>query len=246
MSVWPEERVRDEVEAAGGRSEVALEALRSAFGVRFPTPQAYGNVQKWLEGVGVGVEPPLTETRGTGPVTLYLLDRQEIATGMRRSTAEALRRGDRSVLSSFFESRQAAVVAYCSAICDPGRIAEAVEAAFADLFTMLRSNGAVEDADLDEALLKSTRSEAAERAASGGDSSPLNVLQGAWGRSAACQLMPRMLAARGNSDLSPSDQERVNRHLRRCGGGLAMAPPFPGGDPALPAPRAAGAAGLAQ
>ena len=117
-------------------------------------------------------------------------------------------------LSDVERSRRESVLAYCARLCDPDRIAEAVDAAFTELHEVLESADGHAALDLDRILLDATRSAAADRS----DASA--ALPGFAGlslrRSSACELMPRLLAARASELLGPSDLDRVDRHLARC------------------------------
>jgi len=111
-------------------------------------------------------------------------------------------------------SRRESVLAYCARLCDPDRIAEAVEASFAELHDALETADGHAAIDLDRILLEKTRTAAAERS----DASA--ALPGFAGlslrRSSACELMPTLLAARASELLGESDLDRVDKHLARC------------------------------
>jgi hypothetical protein len=108
--------------------------------------------------------------------------------------------------------RAAAVRAYCSYICPPEAVPEAVDAAFA----------ALEESDPDAILREATRVAAAERAATPSGESSRSVSSGLRRRIAdatgisACEVMPRLLAARASGTLSAREGERMGRHLRHC------------------------------
>ena len=71
VGVWPEERLREELEAAGGRAEWEIGPLLRAFGARRPTSRARRNMERALREAGVGVEP---SNGDTSSVTLFLLE----------------------------------------------------------------------------------------------------------------------------------------------------------------------------
>lgn len=206
MAVWPEERLRERVEAAGGRARVDADALLQLFSVRKPTAQAGINVRQWLEHVGVTMEPWALPPGGE--VTLSVADHGSTAAGA--SPAGAISPSDLE------ETRRASVLAYCSRLCDPERIAEAADAAFSGLrATVDASVSAGAMVDLDRALLESTRSAAAERASAA--EPPSRVARIVSSRSGTtCDLMPRLLAGRASGRLGGSDGAAVERHLSRC------------------------------
>src|SRR4051794_32416598 len=72
--------------------------------------------------------------------------------------------GHRAVsLNDVEKQRRASVLAYCARICDPDRIAEAADAAFAELGARLEASGPDQVVDLDRELLEATREAAAAR-----------------------------------------------------------------------------------
>ncbi len=122
-------------------------------------------------------------------------------------------------LAAFYDRRAAAALAYCSKICAPAAIADAVEASFARVFEAAASNGALDEEALDASLRASVRSEAAARASAATAGVPARRLLERLadpGRGGACELMPALLAARAESNLSEGDRERMSAHLRRC------------------------------
>src|SRR3954470_23757501 len=69
-AVWPEERLRDRVEAAGGRLVVETGALLEEFGIRRVGETTLERFERPLRSQGLAVAPaPLTEARNTS-VTL--------------------------------------------------------------------------------------------------------------------------------------------------------------------------------
>ncbi len=145
-------------------------------------------------------------------------------------------------LDDYYETRAAAVLAYCSRLCAPSQIGAAVEASFAELRNAV-SDGRPSDAELDAQLRLTTRAAAAERS---GASLPLRAPDVPAARrlyqrfvdgddASACLLMPRLLAARADGELSGSDGERLERHLRVCAGCRAADRRFDAAERALEA-----------
>src|SRR4051794_13159687 len=66
-------------------------------------------------------------------------------------------------LAAFYDRRAAAALAYCSRLCAPDAIADAVEAAFARVFEAAAAGDVRSDEDLDSRLRAAVRSEAATR-----------------------------------------------------------------------------------
>ena len=122
-------------------------------------------------------------------------------------------------LAAFYDRRAAAALAYCSKICAPTAIADAVEASFARVFEAAAAGGALDDEALDKSLRAAVRTEAAARASSataGVRARRLLERLADPNRGGACELMPALLAARAESQLSEGDRERMSAHLRRC------------------------------
>ena len=195
MAIWPEERLREHVEAAGGRARVDATTLLEAFRVRQVTPQARENVRLWLEGVGVTMEPPVLPPGGEVTLAVNGAANGDQPGAVAWDDLEAVRRPS--------------VLAYASRLCPPERIAEAAEAAFA----AARERAGYGDADA--ALLESTRDAVAERTRSGAATTRPGLL--APRRSnAACASMPKLLAGRASGRLGEGDLAGVARHLARC------------------------------
>ena len=123
--------------------------------------------------------------------------------------------GHRAVsLGDVERARRACVLAYCARICDPTRIGEAADAAFAELLAALESAPADRAVDLDRMLLEATRHAAAERVdatatASGGRLASRRSTR-------TCELVPTLLAGRASERLSASDSAALERHLTKC------------------------------
>jgi hypothetical protein len=124
--------------------------------------------------------------------------------------------GHRAVsLGDVEKARRASVLAYCARVCDPPRIADAADAAFAGLHEMLESAPSDRVLDLDRALLEATRDAAAARTTvSESTSTGERLLSRKSSRT--CELMPTLLAARASGRLVASDRAGVERHLSRC------------------------------
>ncbi len=123
-------------------------------------------------------------------------------------------------LAAFYDRRAAAALAYCSRLCAPEAIADAVEAAFARVFDAAASGEAFDDDALDEQLRSAVRGESARRASAATAGMParrlLERLADSNRGGGACGLMPALLAARADGVLSDADVDRMQQHLRRC------------------------------
>src|SRR5829696_8596259 len=115
-------------------------------------------------------------------------------------------------ISDVERERRASVLAYCARLCDPARIAEAADAAFADLGEQLEALSSDRVADLDRMLLEATRDAAAARV----DVSSGAARLASRRSTRTCELMPTLLAARASGRLSASDRAGVERHIARC------------------------------
>src|SRR3954462_12723233 len=83
-----------------------------------------------------------------------------------------LARAQGADLAAFYDRRAAAALAYCSRLCAPEAIADAVEAAFARVFEAAASGAATPPGALDALLRSAVRSEAARRASPAGAGVP--------------------------------------------------------------------------
>jgi sortase A len=122
-------------------------------------------------------------------------------------------------LAAFYDRRAAAALAYCSRLCAPDAIADAVEAAFARVFEAAARGEAHDDEALDRLLRSAVRSEAATRSSAGRTGVPARKLLERLAdpnRGGACELMPALLAARAEGTLSAGDRERMQAHIGRC------------------------------
>jgi sortase A len=70
VSVWPEERLRAQVEAAGGEQAVAVQSLLRAFGLSRLTELGRRDLDRWLKDAGLEADPPLARADGAVEVTL--------------------------------------------------------------------------------------------------------------------------------------------------------------------------------
>jgi sortase A len=122
-------------------------------------------------------------------------------------------------LAAFYDRRAAAALAYCSRLCAPEAIADAVEAAFARVFDAAAAGERLDDDALDARLRSAVRSESARRASAATAGMPARRLLERLAdsnRGGACNLMPALLAARAEGALSDADVDRMQQHLRRC------------------------------
>jgi hypothetical protein len=129
-------------------------------------------------------------------------------------TPEGVRDGDPAALSGLTARRGAAVLAYAEQVARPGRAVDAAAAAFARFRLAVVAADDPYDVDPERTLLRGTRFAAAAAAP---HERPLRVRLRGTGAPSACALVPELLAARAEGDLSPADDERLNRHLLRCG-----------------------------
>jgi peptidoglycan hydrolase-like protein with peptidoglycan-binding domain len=121
--------------------------------------------------------------------------------------------GNRAVsLNDVERERRASVLAYCARLCDPERIAEAADAAFADLRAALEAAPQDGVVDLERVLLEATRDAAASRTSARGSLSGMVTRR----PSRTCEVMPTLLAGRASGRLSANDLQGVDRHLARC------------------------------
>ncbi|MEA2405846.1 MAG: hypothetical protein QOE08_2493, partial [Thermoleophilaceae bacterium] len=139
--------------------------------------------------------------------------------------AGAVRAGDPVALVGFYRGRAPAALAACARLCKPELIGEALEAAFAEVYDAAQTGEAEDEQALDRRLRAAVRSAAAERfgsdlslAAGPAPAGARRVADRVAGaaRGSACAHMPRLLAARPEGVLTPSDRERMQEHLRRC------------------------------
>jgi hypothetical protein len=120
-----------------------------------------------------------------------------------RSLAETVRAGDADAIAGFRDAHSAKVRSYCAQVCAPGRIDEACAVAFREFVARIRDSDA-RPLDLEQELLKATRSAAAGRF-------ELSTPAG----SAVCRAMPELIAAASNGELR-GDAEALARHREEC------------------------------
>jgi hypothetical protein len=126
-------------------------------------------------------------------------------------TPEGVRDGDPAALSGLTDRRGSAVLAYAEHVAAPGRAIAAAAEAFG------RFRGAVvladdpHTVDPERTLLRGTRYATALAA-------PVEVpmRMRMRGGQAPCGLVPELLAARAERELSEADRGRLARHLGRC------------------------------
>jgi len=129
-------------------------------------------------------------------------------------TPEGVRDGDPAALSGLTTRRGAAVLAYTEHVARPGRSVDAAAAAFVHFRRAVVAADDPYDVDPERTLLRGTRFAAAAAAPR---ELPLRVrLRGSGTGRSACELVPELLAARAEGELSPADTERLSRHLTRC------------------------------
>src|SRR3954464_1307238 len=75
-------------------------------------------------------------------------------------------------LAAFYDRRAAAALAYCSRLCAPHAIADAVEASFARVFEAAAAGEAADEPALGRRLRSAVRTEAAARASAGSGGMP--------------------------------------------------------------------------
>jgi putative zinc finger protein len=128
-------------------------------------------------------------------------------------TPDGVRDGDPAALSGLTERRGAAVLAYATWVAAPG---EAVAAA-AEAFARFRAAVVVAEdpatVDPERTLLRGTRYASALAAPV---EVPLRIRLRGAGAAASCALVPELLAARAERELSEPDRTRLVRHLSRC------------------------------
>ncbi len=95
--------------------------------------------------------------------------------------------------------------AYCAVTCEPGQVEDACDAAFVDFLgrTLIGTHG---DRELEELLLKATRSAAVARFRA--PTAP------ASSRPERCAAVPELIAARANDELA--DDHALIAHVRHC------------------------------
>src|SRR4051812_42878174 len=127
-------------------------------------------------------------------------------------TAQGIRDGERAALTALVGRRGSAVIAYCDHMAASGRALEAAGEAFAGFRREVRDAEDARALDPEAVLLSSTR-----RAAAALAPKP-EPPAGLFGRRRAltCQLIPELLAARADGELSAADRLRLSRHLERC------------------------------
>lgn len=129
-------------------------------------------------------------------------------------TPEGVRDGDPAALSGLTTRRGAAVLAYAEQVAQPGRCVDAAAEAFAQFRRAVVTADDPYDVDPERTLLRGTRFASAAVAPR---ELPLRVrLRGARQGPSPCELVPELLAARAESELSAADGDRLSRHLRRC------------------------------
>ena len=124
------------------------------------------------------------------------------------SLAELIASGDEDAIAGFRDAHVDKVQAYCTVACEPGKANDACEAAFVDFLGRALTTPESERRQLEELLLKATRSAAAARFRVP-DTAPAPT------RPELCAATPELLAARANGEL-PADDHGLSAHLKHC------------------------------
>jgi hypothetical protein len=126
-------------------------------------------------------------------------------------TPKGIRDGDPIVLAALTERRGGAVLAYCEHVA-PGVAANAAADAFARFRRDVVDSRDPLALDPEATLVRATRLAAAAHAPR-----PHVSSSGLLGRrGASCALIPELLAARAEGELTMGDRARLSRHLARC------------------------------
>ncbi len=143
-------------------------------------------------------------------------------------TPEGVRDGDPAALRGLTTRRGAAVLGYAEQVAQPGRAVDAAAEAFAQFRRAVVAADDPYDVDPERTLLRGTRFAAAAVAPR---ALPLRVrLRGSGQGPSACELVPELLAARAEDELSAADGERLRRHLTRCASCAAAEARFRSGE----------------
>ena len=127
-----------------------------------------------------------------------------------------LRAGDPATCEALCERRGAAVIAYCEHVAAPGAAVAAAAEGFARFRATVIVTPEGADVDPDLLLLSATRHAAAERAPRPALARIATQLGGGHRKPQACALVPELLAARSEGQLSDADRLRLDRHVRGC------------------------------
>lgn len=141
-------------------------------------------------------------------------------------TPSGVRSGDQGTLEALCARRGVAVLAYCERVCAPGRAAEGAADAFARFRAAVVNTPEVDGLDPDRLLLSVTRHAAAERAPRPAPEGLTRRLAARRGHPSPCELVPELLVARAEGELSAADLERLEHHLQRCSACRAAAERF--------------------
>jgi hypothetical protein len=147
----------------------------------------------------------------------------------RAVTPAGVRAGEPGALAGLIELRGSAVLAYACAILAPEAALEAAAHAMARFRSHVVGATDVRSLSPDAIVLRAVRESSAERvrhpAASGGTLRRLTRRGGD-----ACEMAPRLIAARANHDLSHQDAVRLDQHLASCPGCRALRERFRDGE----------------
>lgn len=131
-------------------------------------------------------------------------------------TPDGIRDGDPAALAALVERRGNAVLAYCEAVCPPASAERAAAEAFARFRSVVANAADPRVLDPDALLLTTTRHAAASLTPVPTPAPSLRNRLGVRGASPeTCALVPGLLAARAEGELSAPDRERLAKHLER-------------------------------
>jgi hypothetical protein len=140
----------------------------------------------------------------------------DLETRRRPSLRELIRAGDPDAVAGFYDARAAGIREYCASVVAAELVDEATLASFIDLLGRVRE--ANDGGDLDELLLKATRTAAAARTRVYLPASRFGRLLGRRERpapEAVCHSTPDLLAAEANGELAAAPAALL-QHIRHC------------------------------
>lgn len=133
-------------------------------------------------------------------------------------TPAGVRDGDPSALDGLIARRGPAVLAYCEHVCAPGSAVQAAAESFARFRVAVVDAEDLGQLDPEAALISATRNAAAVRTPPPEPAGGLAARLAGRRHSRACELMPALLLARVEGELSDADRQRLREHLARCAG----------------------------
>ncbi len=133
----------------------------------------------------------------------------------RRVTPAGIRAGEPEALAGLVQLRGSAVLAYAGSVAEPEAALDAAAEAIARFRAHVVQADDLRDLNPDSVLLRAVReSSAASAPRRPGSGARLRRL--ARRGASACELAPRLLAARANRELCHEDAVRLDRHLASC------------------------------